>query len=91
MPLETASTYSQTLLRTDGRRWNELRRISASISTQASSDGSSQFTVGNTIVVCTVTGPREGYVGREESSISADEIRPDVVNGMATMLSSRLR
>lgn len=63
MPLDTASTYGQTLLRTDGRRWNELRRTSASISTQSSSDGSSQFVMGNTLVVCTIIGPREGYVG----------------------------
>jgi exosome complex component RRP41 len=62
MPLDTVSTYAQTLLRTDGRRWNELRRLSASISTQPSSDGSSLLTMGNTMVVCTITGPREGYV-----------------------------
>lgn len=62
MPLDTISTYSQTLLRQDGRRWNELRRITASIQTQPSSDGSSLLTMGNTMVVCTVTGPREGYV-----------------------------
>lgn len=60
MPLDTLSTYSQTLLRQDGRRWNELRRITASISTQPSSDGSSLLTMGNTMVLCTVTGPREG-------------------------------
>lgn len=61
MPLDILSTYSQTLLRQDGRRWNELRRITASISTQPASDGSSLLTMGNTMVVCTVTGPREGY------------------------------
>lgn len=68
MPLDTASTYGQTLLRTDGRRWNELRRISASISTQSSSDGSSQFTMGNTVVVCTIIGPREGYVDDRQAN-----------------------
>ena len=62
MTLDTASTYGQTLLRTDGRRWNELRRISASISTRSSSDGSSRLIMGNTVVVCTIIGPREGYV-----------------------------
>lgn len=62
MPLDTLSTYSQTLLRQDGRRWNELRRVTASISTQPSSDGSSLLTLGNTMVLCTVTGPREGCV-----------------------------
>jgi len=60
MPLDTTSTYSTTLLRQDGRRWNELRKFSASISTQPSADGSSLITMGNTSVVCTITGPREG-------------------------------
>jgi len=60
MPLDTTSTYSTTLLRLDGRRWNELRKISASISTQPTADGSSLVTTGNTSVVCTITGPREG-------------------------------
>lgn len=67
MPLDTLSTYSQTLLRIDGRRWNELRRITCSISTQSSSDGSSLYTMGNTMVVCTVTGPREGKGQRDNS------------------------
>jgi hypothetical protein len=59
MPLDT-STYSLALLRLDGRRWNELRRIHAQISTQAAADGSSYFEMGNTKVLCTVTGPAEG-------------------------------
>lgn len=59
MPLDT-STYSLALLRLDGRRWNELRRISAQISTQAAADGSSYLEMGNTKVMCTVTGPAEG-------------------------------
>ncbi|CAD6442362.1 073ccc37-bbff-40fc-aab1-8e00df0ad474 [Sclerotinia trifoliorum] len=56
MPLDT-STYSLALLRLDGRRWNELRRVTAQISTQPSSDGSSYLSMGNTQVLCTVTGP----------------------------------
>lgn len=60
MPLDTTSTYPVTNLRLDGRRWNELRSLSASITTQPSADGSSQITQGNTTVVCTITGPREG-------------------------------
>ncbi|KIW69804.1 hypothetical protein, variant [Phialophora macrospora] len=68
MPLDTLSTYSQTLLRQDGRRWNELRRITASISTQPSSDGSSLLTLGNTMVLCTVTGPREGRGQRDNKN-----------------------
>ncbi|KAI9891427.1 MAG: Exosome non-catalytic core component [Vezdaea aestivalis] len=56
MPLDT-STYSLALLRLDGRRWNELRRIHTQISTQAASDGSSYLEMGNTKVLCTVIGP----------------------------------
>ena len=59
MPLDT-STYSLALLRLDGRRWNELRRISAQISTQAAADGSSYLEMGNTKVLVSVTGPSEG-------------------------------
>lgn len=62
MPLDT-STYSLALLRLDGRRWNELRRIHAQISTQAAADGSSYLEMGNTKVVCTVSGPTEPKMG----------------------------
>ncbi|RMZ87669.1 hypothetical protein DV736_g5098, partial [Chaetothyriales sp. CBS 134916] len=72
MPLDTLSTYSQTLLRLDGRRWNELRRITASISTQPSSDGSSLLTMGNTMVVCTITGPREGRGQRDNNNATVE-------------------
>jgi exosome complex component RRP41 len=58
MPLDT-STYSLALLRLDGRRWNELRRMHAQISTQAAADGSSYLEMGNTKVICTVSGPAE--------------------------------
>ena len=63
MPLDT-SIYALSLLRLDGRRWNELRRIHAQISTQAASDGSSYLEMGNTKVICTVSGPRESPKGR---------------------------
>lgn len=59
MPLDT-STYSLALLRLDGRRWNELRRLHAQVSTQAAADGSSYLEMGNTKVICTVTGPADG-------------------------------
>lgn len=59
MPLDTSS-YALALLRLDGRRWNELRRLTALISTQAAADGSSYFEIGNTKVICTVSGPAEG-------------------------------
>ncbi|KAF2669287.1 ribosomal protein S5 domain 2-like protein [Microthyrium microscopicum] len=58
MPLDTSS-YSLALLRLDGRRWNELRRIHAVISSQPAADGSSYLEMGNTKVICTVTGPSE--------------------------------
>ncbi len=58
MPLDT-STYHLAHLRLDGRRWNELRSIHARISTQASADGSSYLEMGNTKVLCTVSGPAE--------------------------------
>jgi exosome complex component RRP41 len=58
MPLDTSS-YSLALLRLDGRRWNELRRLHAQVSTQASADGSSYLEMGNTKVICTVSGPTE--------------------------------
>jgi exosome complex component RRP41 len=59
MPLDTSS-YALALLRLDGRRWNELRRVNAVISTQAAADGSSYLEIGNTKVICTVSGPSEG-------------------------------
>jgi len=62
MPLDT-SAYSLALLRLDGRRWNELRRIHGQISTQAAADGSSYFEMGNTKVMCTISGPEEGRRG----------------------------
>jgi exosome complex component RRP41 len=73
MPLDT-STYSLALLRLDGRRWNELRRLTAQISTQASADGSSYLEMGNTKVICTVTGPAEakGAGGNRAGGDKAD-------------------
>ncbi|KAG9232647.1 ribosomal protein S5 domain 2-type protein [Amylocarpus encephaloides] len=78
MPLDT-STYSLALLRLDGRRWNELRRLTAQISTQASADGSSFLSMGNTKVICTVTGPSEvkaapGASGRGDEAVVSVEI-----------------
>ncbi|XXH06154.1 hypothetical protein Hte_012600 [Hypoxylon texense] len=58
MPLDT-STYSLALLRIDGRRWNELRQLRGQIRTQAAADGSSYLEMGNTKVMCVVTGPSE--------------------------------
>jgi exosome complex component RRP41 len=62
MPLDT-STYELAHLRLDGRRWNELRRLQAQMSTQAAADGSSYFEMGNTKIICTVAGPQEQKSG----------------------------
>ena len=79
MPLDT-SIYALSHLRLDGRRWNELRRIHAQISTQAAADGSSYLEMGNTKVICTVSGPAEARRGttgggqeeRERASINVE-------------------
>lgn len=63
MPLDTSS-YSLALLRVDGRRWNELRRCHAQIQTQAAADGSSYLEMGNTKVMCVVTGPTDQQSAR---------------------------
>ncbi|KAF4552717.1 Exosome complex component ski6-like protein [Elsinoe fawcettii] len=68
MPLDT-SLYPLSQLRIDGRRWNELRRLTGQISTQRSSSGSSYLETGNTKILCTVTGPSEGKrIGRSDQS-----------------------
>ncbi|KAK4894163.1 Exosome non-catalytic core component [Elasticomyces elasticus] len=79
MPLDT-STYSLASLRLDGRRWNELRRLSASISTSGSADGSSYLEQGNTKILCTVTGPQEQKQGgaRRESNEAKVEVEVNV-------------
>lgn len=46
-------------LRTDGRRWNEMRRFSAKMATTTAADGSSYIEHGNTKVICSVNGPIE--------------------------------
>ena len=86
MPLDT-STYHLAHLRLDGRRWNELRRIHAQISTQAAADGSSYLEMGNTKVICTVTGPAEvrggGAGGRDRGGPERDTATVQVEVGVA--------
>ncbi|OCK79774.1 ribosomal protein S5 domain 2-like protein [Lepidopterella palustris CBS 459.81] len=82
MPLDT-STYSLALLRLDGRRWNELRRIHAQISTQAAADGSSYLEMGNTKVICTVAGPAEGRTGGAARGGAGSEAKIEVEIGFA--------
>ncbi|KAI9861347.1 MAG: Exosome non-catalytic core component [Vezdaea acicularis] len=71
------SSYSLALLRSDGRRWNELRRIYAQISSQAAADGSSYLEMGNTKVICIVTGPAEGRRAQSTTGGQA-EVRVEI-------------
>ncbi|KAJ2897705.1 hypothetical protein MKZ38_004482 [Zalerion maritima] len=73
MPLDT-STYSMALLRVDGRRWNELRRLHAQIRTQSASDGSSYLEMGHTKVLCVVTGPTEKLASQRMASSSSSSL-----------------
>ncbi|KAL2050634.1 hypothetical protein ABVK25_009143 [Lepraria finkii] len=82
MPLDT-STYHLSLLRLDGRRWNELRRLHAQISTQASADGSSYLEMGNTKIICTVSGPAEIRGRGRREGIVRDNAVVNVEVGMA--------
>jgi len=78
MPLDTSS-YALALLRLDGRRWNELRRIHCQISTQAAADGSSYVEMGNTKVICTVAGPQEGRKAASGGSSTTEaQIQVDI-------------
>ncbi|KAI1491310.1 exoribonuclease family protein [Biscogniauxia mediterranea] len=69
MPLDT-STYGLALMRVDGRRWNELRRLNGQIRTQAAADGSSYLEMGNTKVMCVVTGPSEENKRRGQAAVA---------------------
>lgn len=76
MPLDT-SAYNLAHLRLDGRRWNELRRLHAQISTQTAADGSSFLEMGHTKVICTVNGPQEqkrGGATRDQSNEAKIEV-----------------
>ncbi|EHK49213.1 hypothetical protein TRIATDRAFT_49744 [Trichoderma atroviride IMI 206040] len=70
MPLDT-STYSLALLRIDGRRWNDLRRLHAQIHTQDAADGSSYLEMGHTKVMCVVTGPAEPQAGQKKGTVGS--------------------
>lgn len=85
MSLDT-STYSLGLLRLDGRRWNELRRLTAQIRTQHASDGSSYLEMGHTKVMCVVTGPHEAP--RKGGSSAQDRTASVVANVVVAGFSS---
>ncbi|KAH8681815.1 3' exoribonuclease family, domain 1-domain-containing protein [Xylariales sp. PMI_506] len=80
MPLDT-STYNLAFLRVDGRRWNELRRLHGQIRTQAAADGSSYLEMGNTKVMCIVSGPSESSAASRRTAGGASAT---VASGAAT-------
>nr|POE68800.1 exosome complex component ski6 [Quercus suber] len=96
MPLD-ASTYALAHIRLDGRRWNELRRIHGQISTQASADGSSYLELGNTKVICTISGPQEqkrgggGGGGGGQSSSASIEVEISIAGFSGTDRKRRAR
>lgn len=56
-----------------------MRRLTAQVSTQAAADGSSYLEMGNTKVICTVSGPAEAK-GSGGSRAGGDkaEVRVDI-------------
>ncbi|KAM0438547.1 hypothetical protein ACHAPT_001297 [Fusarium lateritium] len=87
MPLDT-STYSLALLRVDGRRWNELRRLNAQIRTQDAADGSSYLEMGHTKVMCVVTGPSEQQQQQRRGQTSQRDVAAINVNVVIAGFSS---
>ncbi|KAI1756847.1 ribosomal protein S5 domain 2-like protein [Xylaria castorea] len=81
MPLDT-STYDLALLRVDGRRWNELRRLHGQIRTQAAADGSSYLEMGNTKVMCVIAGPSED-AGRRRAGMGVSASGSTAAGGSA--------
>lgn len=77
MPLDT-TLYPLSLLRPDGRRWNELRRLTAQISTHPTFDGSAHYTCGNTTILCTITGPSESRPAKQREGPARSNASIDV-------------
>ena len=92
MPLDS-STYALAHLRLDGRRWNELRRIHGQISTQAAADGSSYLEMGNTKIICTVSGPQEQRRsgGRDQGNEAKVEVEINMAAFSGTDRKRRMR
>jgi len=94
MPGLDSSAYALAGLRLDGRRWNELRRIDGQINTQASADGSSVLSMGNTTVLCTVSGPQElrrAGAARDQSNEAKIEVEIDLAPFSQTDRKKRTR
>ena len=87
MPLDT-STYSLALLRVDGRRWNELRRLHAQIRTQAAADGSSYLEMGHTKIMCVLTGPSEQQQSQRRAQGSGGGAQRDSASINVTVINA---
>ena len=55
-------------LRIDGRRPNELRNFSSSLSVLPQADGSAEFSLGNTKIIASIFGPKDSYSSPSSSS-----------------------
>ncbi|KAJ1648563.1 Exosome non-catalytic core component [Coemansia erecta] len=75
-------------LRVDGRRANELRRISCRASVLSSADGSAYYEQGNTKVLVAVYGPREP---RAKAQFNHDEAIVNVEFNVAPFSTSERR
>ncbi|KAJ1853790.1 Exosome non-catalytic core component [Coemansia sp. RSA 2703] len=75
-------------LRVDGRRPNELRRISCRASVLSSSDGSSYYEQGNTKVLVAVYGPREP---RQRAPTTTEQAQINVEFNVAPFSTSERR
>ncbi|MBI3190382.1 exosome complex exonuclease Rrp41, partial [archaeon] len=54
--------------RIDGRKWDELRPIFASVGVLNNANGSAMFRLGNTVAIAGVYGPRKVYPKHEEEA-----------------------
>lgn len=50
---------TKTLTRSDGRKFNELRKMAAKVGVVPNADGSAMFAFGNTVAIAAVYGPRQ--------------------------------
>ncbi|HIG97230.1 MAG TPA: exosome complex exonuclease Rrp41 [Candidatus Aenigmarchaeota archaeon] len=58
----------ETIIRTDGRKFDETRPILAEVGVLKNADGSAMFKLGNTTAIAGVFGPRKVYPKHEEEA-----------------------
>ncbi|HLD39081.1 MAG: exosome complex exonuclease Rrp41 [Candidatus Aenigmatarchaeota archaeon] len=58
----------ETIIRTDGRKFDETRPIVAEVGVLKNADGSAMFKLGNTTAIAGVFGPRKVYPKHEEEA-----------------------